>query len=277
MAAPVLIFRERKNHVPTFCPWQNKTIEQMKEVTICCNGIPITDLKRKPITVDRIAPERRWAVMESGEILEQHRFHELFLAKWREWYRLAYNPPVKPPSKDSLEPVPAVTEYVRFEVDPKAPNNCRMIGYDPEEGKGRRPTQLFDRNGENARPYDEVILEQYDKDPSKLKKHEREYAEKLRGHSSGLDAVQLKAKLDVLVSLMSQGKLTAEEFAIQAAAISGANLISTKVDAPKSVEVNIESSKEEDSLSCDQCGRHIGTAQGVKLHKTRWCKAKKAS
>jgi hypothetical protein len=283
MAAPALVFHERKNHVPSFCPWQTKRPEEMKEVVIKLNGMPILDHKRVPITVDRIAPERRWAVRETGEVLEQHIFKDRYLAKWREWFRVAYNPPARIPSKDENEPIPNVTEYVRYEVDPTNPRSCRLIGYDPHEGKGRRPTVLTDSNGENPRPYDEVLLEQYDRDPSKMKEEERRYAAALRGDKPGMRAVEIAAELKLLTELFSKGKLTAETFAQEAAKLTGAKIIDEKpkVEAKQPLEVTetVEAPKElkvEDSdatrLECKWCGKKMPNLQGRKIHEIRWCK-----
>jgi len=279
MAAPALVFHERKTHVPTWCPWQTKSPEEMRAVTVKANGVPL----RPGFSVDRVAPDRRWAIQDDGEVLPQNLFERDHLRKYREWFRVAYNPPARIPGKETCEPVPNVLEYVSFEVDPTDSSRLRQIGYDPHANRGRRPTHLVDKNGENPRPYDEVILEQYDRDPSKLKESERKYAASLRGERSDAGAPELHAKLKLLAELRQTGAISDSEFAKQAIRLTGAKLIQAPDPAatpdpapdaqpePATKAAFLESGE---SLACGICGKKLPTEKGRTLHE-RFCKNKK--
>lgn len=176
-ASRVTVIQERRVHIPSFCPWEDRPEAEMAKVTVRVKGVPLPP----GFTVAEVAPERRWAIRTDGELMDAMEFHQRYLQKWTEWFAKAYSEPQKLPGKPENEAVPNPVEYVSHRVDPRDERLLERIAGPPAKATPKADRMMVDRFGENPRSYREVVCEQYENDPSLLKHSEREDARRFLG------------------------------------------------------------------------------------------------
>lgn len=124
------------------------------------NGVPIPvpgPDGASGFKVHEVAPERRWAVQESGEVLAQPDF-EREIRRWQAgYYSLPrpHKPGFQPsPMTGSLndEPLPRVERFVAVRVDPGDPSRVVPIQRQPTERP--RLTRQWDQRSEQFVPVD---------------------------------------------------------------------------------------------------------------------------
>ena len=92
--SPVIPIPERGVIVPS---WYERH-KSPQTTTVTLDGVPI----EPGFVVAQVAPERRWAIQESGEVLPQLEFHQAHL----KWYNAQYQYVGQPPDDANLRSVP---------------------------------------------------------------------------------------------------------------------------------------------------------------------------
>jgi len=144
------------------------------------SGVPLLPT----FTVDRVPPERRWAIRPDGELLEQAEFESLLERVYIEAGRAYSHDGRQTPKWNPRNcAIPRVERYVSVEINPMKPSEFIPMGYRPRGVPGARqiPERYFDGQGEpvEARPMD-VLLDCYydDRMKKRLLPHEIEAVEK---------------------------------------------------------------------------------------------------
>lgn len=239
-----ILIPERGVHVPSwYVPHANPT-----EIVLCerVDGERVTIVPRT--CVSDVAPERRWAIREDGTILPQHEF-EKWYTRWVEEYvrefgdqpggEIQWNP--------QHDPMPNVRHFVSFAVDSSNPRRLKPIHYQ-NRTQGAKPKELYDLDGENAKPREEVLIRQYQNDKSRLRPDEIREAESALGISSKRPP-QLD-EMDKLNERLARGDLSREEYAEHCAALWNVPIVSRK-----------RKTKRKGSKSKMQCGEVIYNVQ----------------
>lgn len=211
-------------HIPSFY----RMHEDPAGTLVTQNGVPIPGVRGKlSFTVADVAPERRWAITESGEVLPQHVFESQLQLVREEWFAEVQK--VKAPGDLSKEPIPTVQFYVSRTVDPTHPGRLIPIGFDenakPDDGIERR---LWDAKGEEYVSGDErlrLLVDAYHS-PTKrkvLKPWEIEEVERhLGGSQAPGDTQGLVSKLEELNAMLASGDITAAVHSRRVALLTGA-------------------------------------------------------
>lgn len=253
-------------HIPTFYARHPHT--NPGEIKVTQGGVPLVGLDGEPFTVDRIPPERRWAVTDTGELLDQQDFHQKCVAIHIEWYTLQKqkNPTsnVRLPAefKDSFVNVPAVAEYVKVEIDPEDPGKYIPMGYNRHATAGSKPQHLYDTKGEVGRSRMAVLIDTYHTHPEWLTDKEREDVQAHLGAAGGTSGVM--EKLALLNDMLAKGQIDAVIHSRKVAELTGAAGSVAGTDCVEDAQVYTAT-----------CGRTFGTPNGMKIHaaKCKDCKA----
>jgi len=262
-AGTVKVFPERDTHVPTFCPWQNATEEELRAVTVQSGGVPL--LPR--FTVAEMDPERRWAVKKDGELLDAMSFQTGYHRQWEEWYTVVKRQKIE--GRADRHYIPAVDQYVRFKVDPKNRLNPSLVRIEPErKPSGRKPDHFVDREGEPIRkPRIDVLVAQWREDPSRLRKEEvlevRQHLGLETPAPSAHDPSEIEATMNRLLRQLAQGEIDTAEFAELSAQLCGVALAEPpKAKIRKSLKAKVREAPRHVEVPC---GRKID-GRGVRWH-----------
>jgi hypothetical protein len=111
------------------------------------NGQPL--LPR--FTVFEIPPERRWAILPSGELMDQRDFEEKLSQVYVEGSK-AYSHDGNTTNRGNVknEYYPRVEKYVSVKIDPSNPTRFVHIHYHPDATRGKKPDVLYTSEGEPA-------------------------------------------------------------------------------------------------------------------------------
>ena len=269
---------ERGTHVPAhYTP-------HAENVLVMQDGVPLLPQFR----VRDVAPERRWAIYENGEIMAQHEFQAVWHQHIIENLRLAEeymgNPHARIDISPEREPVPNVIRYISVKVDPFNHKRLTLIHYDAHKkapaGGGK---DFFDQSGERT-PDDrlETLVRSYH-DPkarAKMRPGEIAEAEAALGLHSGAGLDSIRAKLDMLLALKESGDITPEVFDRKIAALTGVEAAPVAAEVPAVTESEPSDPPGSDSMKLKPgqcrapCGAVIGSFQSKK-HKAS-CDACKA-
>lgn len=139
----VIAIPERNAHIPS---WYAAAPHQHPEnITVTCDGLPLTspagaDNKRS-FTVAEVAPEFRWAIGPDGAVKPQHDFESELQRVYEEYCTAVLGTPFA--GQIGRERRPDVRRYVSRCVNPQDHSKHLVIGYNPAETAGRKPTSLW--------------------------------------------------------------------------------------------------------------------------------------
>jgi hypothetical protein len=215
----VIIIKERDVHVPTwYVPH-----EDPDTITVMEDGLPLIPT----IKVGMIAPERRWAVRPSGNLLSQNEFKELYKRKYVEWFAVCESKPLKVSGKPENIWIPHVTEYVKWKVDPRNAKSPTLVPiHEPEDTTGAKPKNFHDGEGEKLPGARLDHLAACYRDPKLrgvLTPAETAEVEAYLG-TQGVPVttgVDLASQLEVLNDLLAAGDITPEVHSRRVALLTG--------------------------------------------------------
>jgi len=235
----VRVIRERNfAHIPSFyTPHTNPS-----EILVTQGGVPIAGARGKlSFTVADVAPERRWAIRESGEVMPQHVFESHLMRVREEWFEKVEK--VKPPGDLQKEVIPSVQRFVTRTPDPSDPSRLIEIGFDPNakpDPSGER--RLWDAKGEESVAGGDrlrMLLDAYHS-PTLRKVLKKWEIEEVEAHLSGdggavvSGASGLVAKLEELNAMLAAGDISREVHSRRVSLLTGATMPDALVpDAPE--------------------------------------------
>jgi hypothetical protein len=227
---------DRNTHIPAFYVRNPHTDPS---TIVKQDGVPLMGVDKKPYTIAQVAEERRWAVGLDGEVMDQTDFHVRLGENRLEFYamqRQMGNPNAQFDGDIQREHVPAVQDYVCWEVDPQDPGKLRMIGYDPHGTDGAKPEAFVDSQGERIEEARLDILHQAYVNPKlrkSLQPSEIAEVEAYLGVEPGTGSDGIASKLELLTEMRTNGEITDEAYIAKVAALTGAPAPET---APKEIE-----------------------------------------
>jgi hypothetical protein len=139
VAQPVL-FAARQTHAPA---WYQKHADP-GQTMVTQGGVPVMP----GFFVSEVAPERRWAIQENGEVLgelEFQRSHE-------KWYIETYSLKNQPAPEPALRSVPTCAKFVAVRVNPWDSARTEAIVRNPDDSGSRRTLVQYDADGMNPQP-----------------------------------------------------------------------------------------------------------------------------
>lgn len=214
-------------HIPSFYIQH----EDPSGTVVTQDGVPIPGVgdKKLGFTVADVAPERRWAITESGEVLPQHVFESKLLLTREEWFERVAK--LKPPGDLKKETVKAVKDFVSVTPDPVNPARLIPIGFDPNAKPDPEAVKrLYDSKRDEFYEGDErleMLLDAYEnpKMQGKLKPWEvdevEDYLRRRGRHVGGTN--DLATKLEQLNELLASGDITPEVHSRRVAGLTGAD------------------------------------------------------
>ncbi len=161
---------ERGTYIPSWCPWHAKGWDTNRAVHL--NSEPLG------FKVSDVLPERRWAILETGDIMDQRSFEDDYLR-----YMTGFGLPSFVDPK--FEPMPRAERFVAKTFDPVDPRRLMDIGFDPLKPAEQSLEAKHDQEGNVSRHY----LEEQKAAQGKL------------------------SKIDLLNDLLAKGAITKEQFA----------------------------------------------------------------
>jgi len=139
---------ERGTYVPSWCPWDSQHLPTHVEVSC--------EKKMVGYKVSDVLPERRWAIQESGEMLEQREFEDRY-KKYLSGFAL-------PATFDiNAEAIPLVHRYVGVKLDPVSEGRLIAMDYDPFKKKTAVSDAKYNQQGEVSTHYLKEQQEKTDK------------------------------------------------------------------------------------------------------------------
>jgi len=139
---------ERGTYVPSWCPWDSKHWPTHVEVSY--------EKKMLGYKVSDVLPERRWAIQESGEMLDQREFEDQY-KKYLSGFAL-------PATFDiNAEAIPLVHRYVGVKLDPVSEGSLIAMDYDPFKKKTAVSDAKYNQQGEVSVHYLKEQQEKSDK------------------------------------------------------------------------------------------------------------------
>ena len=224
MAVPV---PERGTHIPALYV-RNPHLDP--DLVVRRGDLPLLGEgeKPKPFTISQVAPERRWAVLSNGNVMDQAQFDAGYKQVVLEFYAMLRergNTGARFEGNIALVPIPDVAEYVSWRVDPDDETKLLAIGYDPHATDGAVSDRFHDAKGEQIMASRLQILEQAYSTAAGRKQMtdtERTEVELHLGLSAQAGSDGVAAKLEVLTDLHKAGKLSSEDYLASVTALSGA-------------------------------------------------------
>ena len=216
---------ERGTHIPAH--YVRSPHREPESVIVKRGGVPLLGTDKEPFTVAQVAPERRWAILEDGELYDQTTFTEMFLQTVLEFYDVLRNngsPQAAFQGDLRSHPQPAVHEYVAFTIDPEDPRHLMHIGYD-RHAKGDSADHFFDTEGEQiaGKRIDHLCAAYNDRKlRGTLTKAEISEVQAHLGVESG-SSDEIATKLELLTELKDAGDLTDAQYIAKVAALTGAS------------------------------------------------------
>jgi len=224
-AAVAIPIEDRGVHIPAFYV---RNPHRNPKLVVTQDGLPLLGMDKKPFTIAQVAPERRWAVLEDGNVMNQTDFDaakKKGVFEYYEMLRARGNPDAKYSGKIDCEPIPAAAEYVAWRVDPEDATKLLQIGFDPNATDGARAKQFHTREGEaiEATRLD-VLCQAFATEAGRKQMTDAEIAE-VEAHvgvraSAGGDGVA--AKLEMLTDLKNAGSLSDEAYIDAVSKLTGA-------------------------------------------------------
>jgi hypothetical protein len=190
------------------------------------DGLPLLGMDRKPFTISQVAPERRWAVLDTGELMSEEPYKAKAKANHLELFELlqSKDPDVVFKGNVDLLPIRDAADYVSWRVDPEDPEKVLQIGFDPN-AVGGKAAKLYDREGESVQGsrMDALCQSYADKDGrAKMTGAEVGEVEEHLGVSSGAGGDAITIKLEQLTELHASGLLSQTDYVKAVSQLTGA-------------------------------------------------------
>ena len=197
-------------------------------ITVTSNGLPLLGMDKAPFVVGQIAPERRWAVLEDGELMDQETFKSKKQQNVLEFYAMLQglgSKDAKYMNKIENEPIPAVAYYVSWCVDPQDKEKVLEIGFNPHATDGARSPQFHDTEGKQIEESRiDVLCKAYaSRDGRKqMMAHEIQEVEAHLGVEAAAGDVGVAGKLDILTEMHADGEISDEVYIKKVGQLAGA-------------------------------------------------------
>jgi len=227
-AAAAIPVPERGTHIPAL--YVRNPHRDPEHTVVKQGGIPLKDYNGNEFVVAQVAPERRWAILEDGEIMSVEAFKPAYQAKILEYYEMLKSnghPDAKYVGNLDAEPIPHPRYYVRWTVDPMDSAHLREIGYDPNATDGSVPEFFYDKKGDKIEAARiDVLCQAYasPKGRKQMTKSEIEEVETYLGiaatSAAGSDLVA--SKLEVLTELFNDQAISEADYLRRVMNLTGA-------------------------------------------------------
>lgn len=187
--------------------------------TVKVKGIPLLSPNKRPFTVGEIPVERRWAVREDGELLDETEFRSGYERWYYEWFNaLAFeNPDSQPsPGKPENRGIPTARNYVSVQPSLAEPWHLEPMHYEPHpKGDRPKPDALYSRKSDEMIDRREALALAY-ADPNarrSMRPEEIEEVEAMMGQTSERPAGDVADKLERLQAQLIAGEISPKNYA----------------------------------------------------------------
>jgi hypothetical protein len=247
---------ERGVHIPA--AYVRNPHHDPEHTVVKRGGVSILGADGEPFMVSQVAPERRWAIMEDGNVLDGEQFSAAKQAGVLEFYEMLKtqgHPDAKFEGKITNEAVPDVGYYVSWGVDPRDDEKLLEIGYDPNATDGAVVKNFHDQKGDEIMSSRiEVLSQAYANTVSRaqMTDSERAEVEQHLGVTVAVGTDGVAAKLEVLTDLHKSGSLSNDDYLDAVSKLTGA--------APVAVEVAPSAAKQPTMALCGKadCKGEVG-------------------
>lgn len=206
---------ERGTHIPAFYV---RNPHHDPDLVVKQAGLPLLGVDREPFTIAQVAPERRWAVLTDGNLMDQQQFtviKQQTIYEFYEMMRANGHPDAKYEGKINNEPIPDVSDFVSWRIDPNDNTKLLMMGYDEDATNGARSEHFHDTKGDQIIGARLEILCQAYATPAgrnQMTPTERAEVEQHMGVSVAVSDGGIAAKLEVITDLHRTGMLSSDDF-----------------------------------------------------------------
>jgi len=222
--AAAILVKERGTIIPS---WYVRNPHRDPNLVVKRGGLPLLGMDKEPFTISQVAPERRWAVDEDGELMNQTDFDAAKKKTIFEFYETLQangHPDARYVGNVDREPIPDVAYFVSWRIDPEDPTKLLEIGFDPNKKPGDVPKRYHTSDGDviDASRMD-VLCKSYH-DPalrSKLTPEEIAEVEQSLGVKASDGGSAIAAKLEQLTELRASGALSDEDYIANVAKLTG--------------------------------------------------------
>ncbi len=284
-ATPALNIPHRGVFVPG---WYMAIRDQFSDDTVVLqNGVPILGTDSKPFTIGQVAPERRWPITVSGELMHPLAYQEKGRSHIHLYHKMLKeegNEHASFKGRDINLAFPSIETYVAQGIDPTDNAKLRAIGYDPNRTAGSTPESLFTQEGvevESSRM--DLLCKAYANKAQRATMKTWEIQE-VRAHlelgpeapASGVD--DIAKALGLLLEMKEAGDITDEVYMRKVANLTGADAPTDKSaisDAGGGDDTAESATSTENRIEVPPCGsdKPFKDYRGYKLHLLRCGKA----
>ena len=276
-AAAVLV-PERGVHIPA--AYIRNPHADANNTTVTQHGMPLLGANKEPFTVSQVLPERRWAILDSGELMAQVDFDALKKQGVYEFYetlRLNGSPDAKYTGNVDREVIPDVAYYVRWTVDPMDEEKVIEIGYDPNATDGAVVEKFHDNKGDEIMASRlDVLTKAYASKAGRdqMTASERKEVELYLGLEANSGGDGVAAKLEMLTDLHGKGDLNDAAYLKAVSALTGSGVDPADEDAvplkPEEVKVEVAPVSDAKQPTTALCGKNDCKGEvGKKAHERR--------
>jgi hypothetical protein len=223
---------ERGTHIPA--SYIRNPHSDPDHTVVKRGGVPIPGADGESFVVSQVAPERRWAILEDGNVLEGEQFaseKQGGVLEFYEMLRTQGHPDAKFEGKISNEPVPDVGYYVSWSIDPADDGKLLEIGYNPNSTDGAVVKNFHDQKGEEIIGSRMDILVQAYASPAgrgQMTENERREVELHLGVTASAGTDGVAAKLEVLTDLHKDGALSDDDYLASVTKLTGTASVEAK-------------------------------------------------
>ncbi len=218
---------ERGTHIPALYV-RNPHLDP--DLVVRRDNLPLLGAgeERESFTISQVAPERRWAVLPNGNVMEQAQFDADYKQKVLEFYAMLRengNQGARFEGNIASVPIPDAAEYVKMRVDPDDETKLIEIGYDPNATDGAVSKHFHDTKGDQIMASRlEILVKAHSTTAGRAQMTESERAEvQLHlGLSAASDHDEIATKLEVLTDLHKDGMLSSDDYLKAVTELSGA-------------------------------------------------------
>lgn len=267
--AMAMLVPERGTHIPAAYVRNPHANPDSTKVTQF--GISLLGADKESFVVSQVAPERRWAILESGDLMAQVDFDSLKKSGVFEFYEaLKQNghPDAKYTGNVDREPIPDVAYYVRWGIDPMDNEKLAEIGFNPHATDGAVVDSFHDAAGEKIMQSRlDVLTKAYASKAGRdqMTASERKEAELYMGIEADSGGDGIAAKLEMLTGLRKDGSLDDAAYFKAVSALTGAGVDPADEDdemplKPEEVKVEVSPAKQPTVALCGKpdCKGQVG-------------------
>ncbi len=283
-ALAAILVPERGTHIPALYV-RNPHPEPDKTV-VTQNGVALLDAseEKRSFMVSQVAPERRWAILEDGELMSQQQFDVLKKQGVHDYYdilRANGHPEAKYVGNVDREPIPDVAYFVRWCIDPMNEENLLEIGFDAHETDGAVPEHFHDNKGDQIMASRMEVLTQAFATKAgreQMSKSERREVELYLGVEASAGTDGISAKLEMLTALHKDGDLSDAAYLKRVSALTGvepADEDDSTPLKPEKVKVEVAPVSDAKQPTTALCGKADCKGEvGKKAHERKCVKCK---